>query len=190
MKLPHLALIVLGFVPSGFASSVSITTTSLPNGTVNTAYSAVIDASGGCTPYSWALTSGQLPAGVTMKPSSTTLSLTGDPTTAATYSFTVSVTACGKHASRMSYKVVIQASANHVVDLHWTAPTTTDIAGYNVYRGASATAMTKINAGLVASTLYDDSSVSNGSTYYYAVTTVDIYGKESTKSGTIEATIP
>lgn len=190
MKLPHLALIVLGFVPSGFASSVSITTTSLPNGTVNTAYSAAIDASGGCTPYSWALTSGQLPAGVAMKPSGTTLSLTGDPTTAATFSFTISVAGCGKRAARMSYKVVIQASANHVVDLHWNASTTTDIAGYNVYRGASATAMTKINSGLVASTLYDDSAVSNGSTYYYAVTTVDIYGKESAKSSTIEATIP
>lgn len=190
MKLPHLALIVLGFVPSGFASSFSITTTSLPNGTANTPYSAVIDASGGCTPYSWALTAGQLPAGVSMKASATSLSLTGDPTTAATYSFTVSATACGKHVSRRSYKVVIQASANHVVDLHWTAPSGTDIAGYNVYRGPSATSLSKINAGLVASTLYDDSSVSNGSTYYYAVTTVDITGKESAKSSAIETAIP
>jgi len=190
MKPPLLALILLGFVPSCFASSVSITTTSLPNGTADTPYSAVIDASGGCTPYSWALTSGQLPAGVTMKPSSTSLSLAGTPTTAATYSFTVSVTACGKHVSRMSYKVVIQPTANHVVDLHWTAPPTNDLAGYNVYRGPSATSLSKINSGLVASTLYDDSSVSNGSTYYYAVTAVDISGNESAKSSTIEATIP
>ena len=190
MKSPLLALILLGLVPSCFASSISITTTSLPNGTANTPYSAVIDASGGCTPYSWALTSGQLPAGVTMKPSATSLSLAGTPTTAATYSFTVSVTACGKHDTLRSYKVVIQPTANHVVDLHWTAPSGNDLAGYNVYRGPSATSLSKINPGLVASTLYDDSSVSNGSTYYYAVTTVDIYGKESAKSSTIAATIP
>jgi hypothetical protein len=190
MKSPLLALILLGFAPAGFASSVSITTTSLPNGTADIAYSAVIDASGGCTPYSWALTSGQLPAGVTMKPSATSLALAGTPTTAATYSFTISVEACGKHVSRMSYKVVIQPTANHVVDLHWTASTTNDLAGYNVYRGPSATSLSKINSALVASTLYDDSSVSNGSTYYYAVTAVDIYGKESAKSSAIETTIP
>lgn len=190
MKSPLLTLVLLGFGSSCFASSVSITTTSLPNGTANTAYSAVIDASGGCTPYSWALTSGQLPAGVTMKASATSLSLAGTPTAAATYSFTVSVNACGKHASRMSYKVIIQPTANHVVDLHWTAPSSNDLAGYNVYRGPSATSLNKINSGLVASTLYDDASISNGSTYYYAVTTVDIYGKESAKSSTIETTIP
>lgn len=188
MKSPLLALVLIGFGSSCFA--VSITTTSLPNGTANTPYSAVIDASGGCTPYSWALASGKLPAGVTIKPSATSLSLAGTPTTAATYSFTVSVSACGKHASQMSYKVVIQPTANHVVDLHWTAPSGSDLAGYNVYRGPSATSLSKINPGLVASTLYDDSSVSNGSTYYYAVTTVDIYGKESAKSSTIERTIP
>jgi hypothetical protein len=190
MKSPLLALLLLGFVPACFASSVSITTTSLPNGTADTAYSAVIDASGGCTPYSWDLTSGQLPAGVTMKPAATSLSLAGTPTTAATYSFTVAVTACGKHDSQMSYKVVIQPTANHVVDLHWSAPSANDLAGYNVYRGPSATSLSKINSGVVPSTLYDDSSVSNGSTYYYAVTAVDIYGNESAKSSTIETTVP
>jgi hypothetical protein len=190
MKPPLFALILLGFVCSCFAANVSITTASLPNGTADTPYSAVIDASGGCTPYSWALTSGQLPAGVTMKPAATSLSLAGTPTTAATYSFNVSVDACGKHVARRSYQVVIQPTANHVVDLHWTAPPANDLAGYNVYRGPSATSLSKINPGLVASTLYDDSSVSNGSTYYYAVTSVDIYGKESAKSSTIQATIP
>lgn len=190
MKSPLLALFLLGFVPSGLASSLSITTTSLPNGTADTSYSAVIDASGGCAPYSWAITSGKLPPGVSMKPSTNALDLTGTPTTAATYSFTVSVTGCGKHASRMSYQIVIQPTANHVVDLHWTAPSVSGLAGYNVYRGPKATLLSKINPALVASTLYDDSSVSNGSTYFYAVTAVDIYGHESTHSSVIEAIIP
>lgn len=190
MKPPLLALLLFGFVSSCLASSVSITTGSLPNGTIDSPYSAVIDASGGCTPYSWAITSGELPPGVSMKSSTNVLDLTGTPTTAATYSFTVSVTGCGKHGSRMSYKVIIQPTANHVVDLRWTAPSSSNLAGYNVYRGPNATSLSKINPALVASAVYDDSSVSNGSTYYYAVTAVDIYGHESAKSTTIEATVP
>jgi len=94
-------------------SYVNITTASLPNGTVNTAYSAVINASGGCTPYKWAIASGALPAGVTATVSSTTKSLNvaGTPTTAATDAFAVKVTGCGGHVSQVSYRVVIQATA-------------------------------------------------------------------------------
>jgi hypothetical protein len=174
------------------ASGVAITTTSLPNGTVDTPYSAIIHASGGCTPYTWALVSGTLPAGVTKAPATgtTSLDLTGTPARAATYSFTISVTGCGKHVSEMSYKVVIQPAANHVVDLNWKASTTNDVAGYNVYRGPDGTTWRKINVSLVASTLYSDSTVANNSTYYYAVTAVDIYGDESKKTAAVKAVIP
>lgn len=184
-----LLLVVLA---SRCAANVTITTTSLPNGTVNTAYSAVINASGGCTPYKWAIASGALPAGVTAKVSSTTtsLSLTGTPTTAATYSFTEKVTECGGHVSQVSYKVVIQATANHVVDLSWKASTSTDVAGYNVYRSLDGASWKKINASLIASTLYGDSTVANSTTYYYAATAVDISGKESGKSSSIKAIVP
>src|SRR5271169_998012 len=92
------------------ASSVAITTTSVANGTVKTAYSADIQASGGCTPYKWAIASGALPAGVTAKASSTTteLILAGTPTTAATDSFVIKVTGCAGNVQEASYKVVIQ----------------------------------------------------------------------------------
>src|SRR6266566_9213166 len=120
MKSWLLTLLPVVFVSPCMVASVAINTSSVPNGTVKTAYSAVIKASGGCTPYKWAIASGALPAGITAKVSSTTtsLNLAGTPTTAATYSFTVKVTGCG--VSKVSYKVVIQASANHVVDLSWT----------------------------------------------------------------------
>ena len=56
-----------------------------------------------------------MPAGVTMKPSSSTtaLNFTGTPTTAATYSFTVKVTGCGGNTSQMAYKVVIPGDIRH-----------------------------------------------------------------------------
>jgi hypothetical protein len=174
------------------SGGLAVTTTSLPNGTVGTAYSAVVKASGGCTPYKWTIASGALPAGVTAKASSTTtsLNLTGTPTTAATYSFTVKVTACGGGTSQMAYKVAIQATANHVVDLSWKASTSSNIAGYNVYRSPDGTTWKKINVSLIGSTLYSDSTIANGSTYYYAATAVDIYGHESSKTSSIKVVIP
>ncbi|MGP8092211.1 MAG: putative Ig domain-containing protein [Candidatus Sulfotelmatobacter sp.] len=174
------------------ASYVAITTTSLPNGTVDTPYSAIINASGGCTPYTWALVSGTLPAGVTKATGTgtTSLDLSGTPASAATYSFTISVTGCGGHVSKVAYEVVIQPAANHVVDLNWKASTTNDVCGYNVYRGPDGSTWEKINTSLVASTLYDDSTVANGSTYYYAVTAVDINDHESSKTSAVKAVIP
>ncbi len=179
-------------IQTATSGGLAITTSSLPNGTVSTAYSAAVKASGGCTPYKWAIASGALPAGVTAKASSTTtsLSLTGTPTTAATDSFTVKVTGCGGGTSQMAYKVVVQATANHVVDLTWKASTSSDVTGYNIYRSPDGTAWKKINASLIASTLYADSTVSNSSTYYYAATAVDIYGHESSKTSPVKVLVP
>ncbi len=155
-------------------------------------HSAVIKASGGCTPYKWAIASGALPAGVTAKVSSTTTSLTlaGTPTTAATYTFAVKVTECGGGVSQVSYKIVIQATANHVVDLSWKASTSGNVVGYNVYRSPDGATWKKINASLIASTLYSDSTVANSTTYYYAASAVDVNGHESTKTAPVKAVVP
>jgi putative Ig domain-containing protein len=191
MKLPFFSLILL-MVASQCMASIAITTKSLPNGTVETAYSAAIKASGGCTPYSWAIVSGSLPAGIRKKTSSTTTSLilSGTPTAAASYSFTVAATGCGKSVSKMAYRIVIQKTANHVVDLSWKASTSTNIAGYNVYRSPDASTWKRVNASLTASTRYSDSSVANGSTYYYATTAVNISGKESSKTTPVKVVVP
>jgi hypothetical protein len=174
------------------SSVVGITTTTLPNGVVDTSYSGVIGATGGCTPYKWAVVSGTLPNGVKATPSSSTTSLnfSGTPTTAGVSPFEISVTGCGGHVSEASYSVTIQATGANVVDLNWNPSTSKNIAGYNVYRGPNGSSWTKINAALVASTLYDDSTVANGNTYYYAVTAVDIQGVESSKTAAVKVAIP
>ena len=170
-----LLLLTLG---SYVRANISITTTTVPNGTVNTAYSAAIATTGGCAPATWTITSGTLPAGITMTPSNKPISLilAGTPTNAATYSFTV--------------KVTIQPMANHVVSLNWQASTSQNIAGYNVYRSPDGATWKKINVSLTASTLYSDSTVSNGSTYYYAVTAQDINGNESSKCASVKVAVP
>ena len=99
-------------------------------------------------------------------------------------------TGCGGSVSQVTYKVVIQAGANHVVDLSWKASTTTGIVGYNVYRSPDAATWKKLNPGLIGSTLYSDSTVANGTTYYYAATAVDASGHESTKTAAVKAVVP
>src|SRR5215831_2991030 len=113
MKSSLLSILLLLFVSQCHASEVGITTKSVPNGTAKTYYSAVISASGGCTPYKWAVVSGNLPTGVkaTASTQTTSLDLSGTPTVAASYSFTVSVTGCGGHVSEASYKTVINPQA-------------------------------------------------------------------------------
>jgi fibronectin type 3 domain-containing protein len=87
---------------------------------------------------------------------------------------------------------VIAQAGEHSVDLSWNASTAANIVGYNVYRGqASNGPYSKINAGgLVAATLYSDTSVANGVTYFYAATVVDSSGQESAHSNQVQAAIP
>ena len=67
---------------------LGITTTSLPDGTVGTAYSQTLQAVGGVPPVTWAVSSGTLPAGLTLNASTGTIS--GTPTASGSSTFTVS----------------------------------------------------------------------------------------------------
>src|SRR3984957_4311303 len=70
---------------------LAVTTTSLPGGTAAAAYpSTTLQASGGVSPYTWALASGTtLPAGLNLSPAG---ALSGTPSTAGSYPVTFMVT--------------------------------------------------------------------------------------------------
>src|SRR3990172_6090679 len=68
---------------------LAVTTTTLPYGTVGTAYSQTTTASGGKTPYTWSITSGSLPASLTIAAATGTIS--GTTTAAGAFNFTVQV---------------------------------------------------------------------------------------------------
>ena len=70
---------------------LTITTTSLPVGNLNVAYTATLAASGELTPYTWSIASGALPAGLSL--TSGTGVISGTPTATGTFSFTARVTA-------------------------------------------------------------------------------------------------
>ena len=68
---------------------LSITTSSLPNGQAGVPYSGALAASGGMTPYSWSVSSGSLPAGLTLNAS--TGQISGTPSQAGSFPFTAQV---------------------------------------------------------------------------------------------------
>jgi len=73
---------------------LAITTTLLPSGTQGVPYSAFVNAEGATGTFTWAVTSGSLPAGLTFLTTSTTSSaeISGTPTVLGTSKFTVQVT--------------------------------------------------------------------------------------------------
>ena len=87
---------------------VTVTTASLANGTVGTALSRTLAASGGATPYTWSLASGALPAGLTL---STAGVISGTPTTAGTASFTARATDSAGRTGTKALTLTIVAGA-------------------------------------------------------------------------------
>lgn len=70
--------------------TIALAPATLPGGSTGVAYSQTVSASGGTAPYSYAVTAGALPVGLTLAPS--TGAITGTPTTAATSNFTITAT--------------------------------------------------------------------------------------------------
>ena len=84
--------------------NIAITPTTLPNGTVTVAYAQIIMASGGTAPYTFSITSGVLPAGLTLGSNG---ALSGTPTTAATSNFTVTAKDTNNLSAAQSYTLTI-----------------------------------------------------------------------------------
>jgi hypothetical protein len=70
--------------------ALAVTTSSLPDATSGQVYRAKLAATGGLHPYTWSITEGSLPAGLTLVP--TTGLINGRPSAGGMSSFTVAVT--------------------------------------------------------------------------------------------------
>ncbi len=89
---------------------ILIAPATLPNGAVAAAYNQTITASGGIGPYTYAVTAGALPAGVSLNASSGVLA--GTPTAGGTFNFTVTATGTSTgtgapHTGSRAYALVI-----------------------------------------------------------------------------------
>ena len=86
-------------------SPLAITTpSSLPNGTVGVSYSIPLRAQGGEVPYVWTIASGTVPPGLQVGSGG---SLTGTPTQAGNYSFTLTVTDALGQTDSVTFSIVI-----------------------------------------------------------------------------------
>lgn len=101
-------------------AALSLTNT-LPNGTVGVVYSASIGATGGTTPYTCSISSGTLPAGLTL----TGCTVSGTPTTAGSSTVTVMVTDSSSPTKTVSQSETITINPSGTLSLTATLPVAT-----------------------------------------------------------------
>jgi arabinan endo-1,5-alpha-L-arabinosidase len=124
---------------------LSITTSTLPGGTVGTAYSAVLVASGGSgSGYAFTVSAGSLPAGMGLATSGT---VSGTPTAAGTSNFTAKVTDSAGNTATAALSIAVAPA---------TVVTTTPLTNYEFPGDTSP--------------VHDPSIMRQGSTYYVFVT--------------------
>ncbi|YCQ11259.1 putative Ig domain-containing protein [Ralstonia sp. SA306] len=90
------------------APTITVSPTTLSAATVGAAYSQTATASGGAAPYSYALTAGALPAGLSMN--SSTGAITGTPTAGGTFNFTVTATDANSYTGSRAYSLTVNAA--------------------------------------------------------------------------------
>lgn len=105
------------------ASAITVVGT-MPAATAGTAYNTSISASGGTGPYTYQLSSGSLPTGLSLSPSG---AISGAPTSAGTYSFSVKVIDSTGAVSYQTFTIVVNSNAVSIV----TTPSQTSQQGVN-----------------------------------------------------------
>jgi hypothetical protein len=89
------------------SAGVSTTFAAPPAGQVGVAYTATLTAAGGTAPYTWSVNAGSLPPGITLTPTGV---LSGTPTTAGSYPFTVNVIDQNNGIATTSITLVVAAT--------------------------------------------------------------------------------
>lgn len=81
-------------------------------------------------------------------------------------------------------------TSQHSVDLSWD-PSSSQVAGYNIYRGTRAGGpYSRLNSAVQANTSFTDGGVQSGLTYFYVARSVDFNAQESVPSNEVRAAIP
>jgi hypothetical protein len=175
--------VTFGNVDTGTSSTQTVTVTNAGNSNVQISQIAASGAG-------YTLSGASVP--VTLAPSQKmTFSVIFSPTVTGAVSGSVTITS---NATGSPVAITLSGSGvvpvPHTVSLSWTASTSV-VSGYNVYRTTtSGSGYTKLNGSLVSPVNYSDSSVVNGTTYYYVTTAVDGTGAESSYSNEAVAVIP
>jgi hypothetical protein len=163
-------VIAAGPAPPPGCPAITIAPAALPNGTVGIAFSQLLTATGGTGPYSFGVTTGALPAGLTLTPAGV---LAGTPSVVGTSSFTIRGTDANACFATVADTLVVAAApapppgcpvlglapaalANGVVGVAYTqtlvASGGTAPYGFGVLGGALPPGMTLTSAGVLSGT--------------------------------------
>jgi hypothetical protein len=187
---------VTGQVPLSIVitpTPLSVTTTTLPNGTVGTAYSQTLAATGGTSPYTWTNT-GALPAGLTLNASTGVIS--GTPTAAATSPFTAIVTDAAKGTAQQALSILIVAPLT--VSATLPAPTAgasysqtiTATGGVPPYKFAVTSGSLPAGFSLNASTGVISGTATSTGTSNFTISVTDSVGTVVARALTLSVTAP
>ncbi len=178
-----------GIYEISICTGVVVTPRTLPAGCVGGAYSQSFASSGGTSPYIYSVSAGSLPPGLTLSAAGT---LSGTPTLAGAYAFTVSSSDSGTCSGGQSYNLsitqpqetapgsspsTIQSWSNKTTQA-W--PSNPDATAYRLYRGTLAdlpnllTAATNAclkysGSALNTNTITEDPAAVAGRFYWYLV---------------------
>ena len=170
----------------------------LTAGQVGSAYSVTVAISGGVSPYTWTVTQGNLPAGLTLGASTGTIS--GIPTGSGSSTFTLKVTDSGSPALTASgqFSIAIAAAPAIVFSTSSLANATYNVAysanvvatggagtlTYKVTTGSLPTGLTMASTGAISGT------PTAGGTFNFTVTASDAYGDSNSQAYSIQVVYP
>jgi CSLREA domain-containing protein len=109
--------------------TITLAPTSLPNGVQGTAYNQTLTAHPAGGNYSYAITTGALPAGLTLN--STTGVMTGTPSAVGSYAFAVTATGWSTCAKTQSYSLLITGTCSTITVNPTSLPASTLGTAYN-----------------------------------------------------------
>jgi hypothetical protein len=107
--------VIAGKSSTSGPGGLTITTAALSGGTVGAAYSATLQASGGTSPQNWSISTGALPVGLSLGPSTGVIA--GKPTAAGSSSFTIQATDAANATASKALSINIAAASNPGVNI-------------------------------------------------------------------------
>jgi large repetitive protein len=158
--------------------TITVSPATLPAATVGSAYSQTISGGGGTAPYTFAITAGALPAGLTLNAS--TGALSGTPTAGGTFNFTVTATDSNSFTGSRAYTLTVNAPTISVAPA--TLPSATVGSAYSqtiTASGGTAPSTFAITAGALPAGLSLSSggnlsgTPTSGGTFNFTVTATD-----------------
>ncbi len=122
-------------------NGIALSPTTLPPATVGTTYSATLTAVGGTAPYTFAVTAGALPAGLSLSSAGV---LSGTPTAGGSFPFTVTATDGSGTTGSQAYTLTVGQPAAALSVTGFPSPTTAGLAGTITVTALNANGATDI----------------------------------------------